>query len=342
MQRLLRPTVLGLATFVLMNLAGASLASRMTPPLDYYDWIAHRKADDVAALERGTGACIPIVVLGNSIAVGAADPAGISASLETPAFVYNGALYGTLASQDRQWANSVVVPALNPGTVIYVASAFAFSSETATSVEMADKWDHSLATKRGFFGTAERRLASILPLVRNRRRLSSFDEYEHLMGGDTPEAQLALDATSGLQQDGLVPVDRELPGDPKKRADLRNFVRNSFTRGWSVDPDEVEQLRQLARDLEKRGTDLILVIPPASEELPGLLPGGQRDFDEYTAAVRGVAADGLATLVDLTGSAIDPEMFYDHIHLGPRAREIFTADLASELDKVGISAECVR
>lgn len=332
------PARLGALLVVLfsLNLVAALVGPHLSEPLVFARPIAQIKA---AHLRELTGeACIDIVALGDSFAGFAVDPDVLVARFPGSS-AYNAGLTGSVASIDAEWAQDHVVPITDPSVVLVVASSLTFAPDTPlAALELAD-WERARETRDGLLGTADRAAADLFPLVRYRSRLADPDEWRRLLTGEE-RLDLFRDTFDQTPDDirnarGQVESARTFdPSTPQGQLATRG-TEEQLLRHWSVDPAQVEALRQLIQQLATDGHQPVLVTPPVTQQYIDGHPNGAEDYQRYVDTVEQLAAGATVPLVDLSGTWLPASAFVDTHHLNIDGAATFSNRLADELMAAG-------
>lgn len=333
------PRLLGLlAVFAALNLVAALVGPQLSDPLEFGRPIAQVKYDHLQELVAEDG-CIDIVAAGDSLAGFAVDPQILESAF--PGLdAYNVALTGSVASIDADWLHDVVVPTVDPSTVLLVPSPLTFAPDTPLASRELEDWAQAPATRDGVIGAADRTAADWLPLVRYRTRLTDPEEWGRLLRGEE-SLDLFRDTFEQTPDDiraaaGQVESDRTFaPDTPAGRLTIQG-TEEQILAGWSIDPDQVDALRASTQRLLDEGRTVVYVLPPVTEQFVAGLPDGADDLAAWRSTVQGLATELGVPVVD--GSAPQPPAkFLDTHHLNQRGATAFTEAIVAGLRSQGIT-----
>ena len=91
---------------------------------------------------------------------------------------------------------------------------------------------------------------------------------------------------------------------------------------------QAETLRNLIKELQKRGSKVVIVLMPEQSEIRNRIPADARDFLEQTLATE---VDGAVLPIWKFVDAIPDEMFSDYFHMNDAGRFEFSTQLANRL-----------
>ena len=296
------------------------------------------KADQM--YERGSA---DVAVLGSLETAGGLVPSIIEERAPEIGSVYNAALAGTFLPTYQEWAERVVIPALDPDVVVIgmlpmtVADIEAVDSASYTEPRDAysDAMDQITGGSFGDLGWALRQRSA---LIRYRPELRQPDQLARgvravLRGGDdtaAPGPGTGMDWTTETDPatvlantgpDGEVfdyhasslPID----ADPLGSAIYRTFEEGSL---------DLQGIEELTAALRGDGVEPVIVVLPVDR---GPLEAGGADLsvlDAWTASLQDWAADHDVALLDEFTAPWPSDLFHDRNHLD--------VDGAAELSRV--------
>jgi hypothetical protein len=110
---------------------------------------------------------------------------------------------------------------------------------------------------------------------------------------------------------------------------ISRFLSTGPLGHWQLGTNEVGRLRSLLAFLKRRGITAVVVAMPATQELVGLHPRGQTDFDTALTAMRETAASAGARFLD--EGLWETRWFSDPIHLNGAGAARLSRQLAQQL-----------
>jgi hypothetical protein len=340
-----RPTVSGvliIATVLGILLFGAEVGvravdDRLVEPLDWHDWEAQAKADQIEAL--GAKGPIPIVAIGTSAMHFGLDPIQLRAELPGSPLVYNAALPGGIPRIMDIWTQHLVFPTLRPKLIVLGVN--------STDVNDA-------GTQRGFFkyfddSNAVRRLTGRSSVIEKvDYRISSLSElwrYRTLLRRpvtfvDSVRGHRPLNPGDAIKAFGLDVSRRRrvVDASPEKVQQFVDRRRNSWLRNYTIGGGESAALRRMVERARDAGMKVVIVEMPIGDYYLRAHPNGEQDYERFRQEI--------ATLVQETGSSFldasrsvtpTPDFFSDFVHLNGKGAKVFTTYLASELRKLGLA-----
>lgn len=316
-------------TLVGANLALAVVGPALPEPVTYPTreiQLAVDRLDEVTA-----AGCADVLVTGNSVAAEALSAQGLAGSWGLDDGVVS-VLPGSIGSVDVDWMNRVTLPRADPGTVVYVATPLMFVPE-----ELADQYglgiyQRAVATNDGWGGDLHRWAVDHLPLARYRLVLADPEALVRQAEGRLPTRyEEVVDALGWeIDPDGHIRSQGTWDGAP---AFLDAIATATELVGdeWRIDPDQATGLREQFAALAAEGRQVVVVIPPVTEDLRRALPGGEAGFEDYTRAARSLGVDSDVLVVDLSDAGYPDELFRDTHHLNEAGSDRLTAEVAAAL-----------
>jgi hypothetical protein len=274
------------------------LAPALAAPDEWGD-----RATAVKVAQMDELGCADVVFVGNSVARDDFDPSVFSAADGRPA--YNAALDAASPRQLGRWLPDLVVPRLDPAVVVWGITSPDLNDSAPAGQAALRSYDESIGGRDDLLGRLQRPLVENLALVRYRSALADPSELwsavarrvegEH--GGRPSPA--GIPGVLGARGEGLSRRSLEyVPDDPVVSA----FARDQLLAGFTVGGRQVLAARDLVDDLQDRGVEVVLVLPPVTEEFVALHPGGADSFAEYRATVSSLV-DELARIAPADGAS---------------------------------------
>lgn len=278
--------------------------------------------------------CADLVLVGNSMARDAFDPAAIGEATGVDA--YNAALDAASPAQLERWLPHEVVPRLRPTTVVWALTSPDLNDEAPAGRAAFDAYDTSIGGRVDLLGRAQDELVARSALVAHRDALGDPATLwtavgDRLGGDDAPRADVAgIPGLIGPRGQGLSRRDLSYrPGDPV----ATRIVSDQLLADFDLGGVQQRHAADLIRSLTDRGVEVVLVQLPVTDEFIALHPDGGDDWGEYRAAMRTLAAGTGARLVDLS-DGFEPDEFADTHHLNADGAARVSARLAEELGRL--------
>ena len=317
------------AVLVVADLALAVLGPDLPDPVTYPTreiQLAVQRLD-----ERTADGCADVLVTGNSVAAEAlsaqrlADAWGLTSGVVS-------VLPGSIASVDVDWMNQVTLPRARPGTVVYVASPLMFVPEEVASRYGLSIYDRAVATRGGWAGDLQRWAVDHLPLVKYRLVLADPEAMVNGLRGDLPESYDDVVGAAGwvIEPDGHIRSTGTWTGD-QRFLDAIDDAEAVVGPDWRIDDHQRDELRDQFQRLNEQGVQVVLVIPPVTDDLEAAFPGGSEGFQEYVAEARSVGEGTDVRTVDLSAEDYDDTLFRDTHHLNQQGSDRLTAEVAEAL-----------
>jgi hypothetical protein len=293
-----------IGVFVVANL-GVVAAERRLPSMDdYYDVRAHDVVHDMDRL-HAAGVHSDAVLVGTSQMARGGVPRAIEAQTGFK-YIHNVALPGASTEVVKRWMLDEVVPRIHPRRVIWGVSSIDFNGGRPNPV--IAKYDGARATRPGVLGTADRTLASMVPLARRRVELRApIQLAEDLRAGKPP----------ALQRDKR-PIDKLLgpmrTGTGKKLQRAYTYLRRQQLADFKATPPYVNAFTSTLRDLKAQGIETVVVIMPVPTLFRAAHPKGAAQYEAWKAMAIKAARDSGAKVLDLNHTEPDVD-FPDYVHL---------------------------
>lgn len=282
-----------------------------------------RKVEQMQAL-AAAGENVDVVLLGNS----SVNAGFVEEDLERLGgfeTVFNAGLDGSSVRQMEDWALNVVVPLLEPETVVIGLTSRDLNDASLSNAEVFNNYVNSRGRAR-FLGeeTAGQRLNRALSDVSALVRISPFIR-------DPASLITQYDPNGPATGEFVLPQEEYAP----RAIDItrtRERALNDFTVGGI----EIESLDRLVTALQDDGIRVVIMEMPFIEDdwLP-LHGNGAEDYLAYRAALLDfVDARGL-DFVDMTAFDWTTNEFYDFLHVNSAGIELINAMLAEQLVALG-------
>lgn len=268
--------------------------------------------------------CADVVFVGNSVARDDLDPETFF--VEDPALrsVYNAALDAAGPVQIARWLPEEVISRLDPQVVVWALTSPDLNDAAPAGQAALHSYETSIAGRPDLIGRLQRPLVDHVALVRHREALTDPSAvWDALTGVSSARAEAGSDLI-GFRGEGRSRANlRYLPGDPG----VTGFVRDQLLADYTIGGAQVAAARDLVEDLEAGGRQVVLLMPPVTDEFIGLHPDPSA-WEDYRSAVHDLAAETGAQLVDLTGSG-DESWFADTHHLNADGARRLTRELVA-------------
>lgn len=313
------------------------------------------KYEQVLALERADERT-DVVVFGNSAMDSAMDPAVWAEASTAYPLAFNASLMGQPFDSMRRWGTDFVLPHVEPALVIVGVTPF--------DVPQIDVLNTSRAIVEKLFDDAMDRLSEG-PLARADRRLRDQSAIARHRASFRSPVQLLRaggDRVTGAdkpKQDSLQPVLLE-DGTTvarteevwrrkliKRRGGMSNYWGQTTARplGFGFDTavqreifrssrTTVAQMSAFAAMAEGDDAEVVFVIPPSLAGAYTPFTGSEGATEAAERHVREVAADLHIAVVDFSETDYPADHFADPIHLNKRGSEVFSRELAANIDQL--------
>ena len=263
---------------------------------------------------------IDTVIVGSSIV-----DVSIDASVLGPG-TYNAALGAAPVSMYAAFTDLVVVPELDPDTVVVGVASRELNANAPEQRRLeADFFDAAamkeLQGTEGILDTADRVASDVSALVRNRVVLR--DPGRWFAGADA-DWDGTITADDGLYLGFL-------DGDYRADDQLLNGLRRGALHDWELGEREVAILRGLLTDLVAADRRVVLLVTPVTADYVSVYPNGPGQHEVFLDAVRDLAAE---TGVELLEAGIwGPEDMADPLHTNGAGTDRLTAMVAAHLGR---------
>lgn len=332
-------TFVGAGVVVLVVAEGVTrvLSPALPAPEEWGDEATAVKVAQMDAL-----GCADVVFAGNSVARDDFDPDAFASDGGRSA--YNAALDAASPAQLERWLPDEVVPRLDPSVVVWAITSPDLNDASPAGQAALRSYDESVGGREDLVGRLQRPLIEHVALARYRETLASPPALwrgigDRLAGDDAdrPSPAGIPDVLGPLGQ-GLSRRPLEyVPDDPV----VTTFARDQLLADFHVGGEQLAAAHDLIADLDARGVDVVLVLPPVTDEFVGLHPQGEESFADYRAAVASLSSDTGAPVIDLTSYG-DDSWFADTHHLNARGSDAITRILTTELEAAGLPAGADR
>ncbi len=324
---------------VLVAEAGAHAVAPYLPPPDRYGDRA--TAVKVAQLDRddATRKCTPVVVVGNSMARDAIDPAVLSGELPGRPAVYNAALDAANPALLRRWLGDEVLPRAHPRLVVVAVASLDLNVAGKAGSAALAAYNEAPATASGTVGRIGSWFDGQSALVQHRRSIADPNTwaptFEGLRSGEATAGADSGGLTTVIGPDGAGRSRRRSTYSPQNSA-VRAFVQQQLLNDFIIDTTSIESLTDLVRSIRANDdTTVVLVALPITDEFVALHPRGTADVDEYLGVMRRVSVDTAVPLLDLH-TATPPAHFADTHHLNGVGSTALSAALPRHLTEAGV------
>ena len=325
--------LVALAVIVAAELLVRMTSPQLAEPLVWRDWEAQNKAERMTELGRDNGASI--VVLGSSMANAAFDAERFTHTVAPDRPAFNAALDGSDVRTVELWGRQFALPELRPDVVVIGVSSRELNDNGTRQDEVYQEFADAPAGRRLAGGgsaldRAEWWAGRASFLVRYRtvlRRPAS--------AGSNEEQAFQGVSRLGTSDDILRRMDETYRVTPR----FRRAAPRTVLRDFAVGGQQMDSLNRLVDDAESRGTDVLLVNMPVTDDLVEAHPGGAADYERFRSALREFAAEHSARLVDV-GRSFPISEFRDQFHLNRAGRVRFTRLMIEDLCPVVAGSSC--
>lgn len=324
------------AALVLADLALAVVGPSLPEPVLYPTreiQLTVDRLDEVTA-----DGCIDVLVTGNSVAAEALSAQRLADAWGLESGVVS-VLPGSIATVDIDWMNRVTLPRARPGTVVYVASPLMFVPEQLAENYGLGIYTRAVATRGGWAGDLHRWAVEHLALARYRLVLADTEAMVNGARGDLPTDYEDVIEAAGwvLEPDGHIRSSGVWSQSPEFLAAIRDATA-LVGEEWRIDPAQGERLRAQFDRLAERGIQVVVVIPPVTDDLERVFPGGPEGFGRYVDAARALGDGSDLLTVDLSAEAYPDELFRDTHHLNQQGSDRLTGEVAEALSGTPLPA----
>ena len=274
-----------------------------------------------------------VVFVGSSVAGAAVDPEIVAAVCERQCTPYVAWLPAATGPTLELWTEDVVVPLLQPDTVVMALNSRDLNTNALGSEQQLAQYRSARGRRevRGrrtlldrFADFAEDRSA----LIRNRDYLRRpWEIAKRLAGQDVPG-----DVLLNLPETGELTAfrDRDYSEDPDDLDKVRGYLND-----YEVGVSDRAALIGTIVDLQRHGMTVVLVDLPVLESRWSLLhPHGEADLEQYRSILRTVARDTQAPLLEFRDGYQDRSLFSDWMHLNGKGASRFSHDLVRRLGPI--------
>jgi hypothetical protein len=316
--RFTTPSAVAIGVLVLAELIARVLAPGLPNP----DWNFQQTDEKFAEMEAlaASGTTVDTVFVGNS---------SVDIAFDAELFLqasgidsFNAALNGSSMQQIEAWTTEVVVPLLQPETVIIGISSRDLNDASSSNREVFENYSTSrgrakFLSEETLGQRVQARLASVSALV----EISPF----------------IRDPASLITQynpDGpgtFIPPEEYSP-----RAIDITRTRERALNDFTVGGHEFAALERLLADLKAQGIIVVLMEMPFVEEdyLP-LHPDGSEDYQEFSEMLAATTSAAGVPLIDFTQYDWTKAEFYDFNHVNSTGKVRINQLLAESLNAIG-------
>ena len=314
-----RTVIVVIAVLVLAELVSRVLASGLPNP----DWNfvqTDRKVEQMEEL-AAAGVTADVVLLGNS----SVNAGFVNDELERLGgfdTVFNAGLDGSSVRQMEDWAKNVVVPLLQPKTVVIGLTSRDLNDASISNAEVFENYLNSRGRARFLDEeSAGQRLNRVLSSASAIVQISPFIR--------DPSSLITQYNPNGPGTGEFVLPQEEYGPRSLDITRTRERALNDF----SVGELEVEALDRLVTDLEAQGIQVIIVnMPFIPEDWLPLHGNGSEDYVAYGDALLDFTEARNLDLIDLqTSYPWATSEFYDFLHVNSAGIELINEILAEQL-----------
>lgn len=335
--RLLQVAALIVVLLGVAELGVRAVDGRLLRPLEWHQWEAQVKADQIETLSTKGGA--PIVIIGNSAMHYAFDPGRFAADLPQAPIAYNAGLPGGIPKIMQVWTERLVIPKLHPKVVV-LGVVSADLNDAGTQEYFYKVFADSQAARRlmGVSSTFERidhELSSWSAVWRFRPFIRRPVTFVQSLRGNRPRTPADTIGPLGVDPSRW---NRTVDASPAKVQGFIAFRRTNWLRNYATGGSESAALRKLVEDVRALGVTVVLVEMPVGSYYVDAHPNGLQDYEKYEQEIATLAADTGSVLLDASRSvAPTPDYFSDFTHLNGKGTRAFTDYLARELQRLGLA-----
>jgi hypothetical protein len=333
--------VLVIAVVLGALLLGAELGvrgvdERLLQPLQWHEWEAQAKADQIDALAKNG---IPIVAVGTSAMHFALDPLQLRAELPGSPLIYNAALPGGIPRIMDIWTEHVVFPKLRPKLLLLGVNSTDVN-DGGTQASFYKVFTDSKAVRRltGRSSVIEQmdyRIATWSALWRFRTWLRRPVTFVESLRGDRPQNPGDSIKAFGLD---IGRRSRVVDASPAKVQQFINRRRNSWLRNYTIGGVESAALRGIVERAQNAGMKVVIVEMPIGDYYIRAHPNGEQDYAKFRQEIATLVKETGSSFLDASRSvAPTPDYFSDFVHLNGKGAEVFTSYLAGELRRLGLA-----
>ena len=319
MSRILRAAVVAVLLLLVFELGVRAIEPALPQITTWREpMVAHKVArmDELSRAGR-----TDVVFAGTSQMLFAGDPTMFRRQLHAPWSMYNAAMWGAPPIVNEHWITEVVVPRLQPRTVLLGVSPIDFVE--AESQDAVDKYFASTSVRDDWLASVDRSLSRASALVRERRLLRDprtvADSIGRRVSGETGPKLLAgqVDAFGrAARQDRSVFRDSPL---------AQRMVAGLVRKGWAPSQRQVRAFRRTVAKLRATGAEVILADMAVSGPLIDKL--GPEAYGAYRAFLRSEATTLRVPLIDTATGLTSTTFFFDYDHVNRAGADVFNITL---------------
>jgi hypothetical protein len=270
--------------------------------------------------------CAEVVFVGNSVARDDLDPETFSTADPGLRSAYNAALDAAGPGQIARWLPEEVIPRLDPEVVVWALTSPDLNDAAPASRAALESYASSVGGRDDLVGRLQRPLVEHLALVRHREGLSDPAALWDAASGVGPDADGDGTELIGPWGEGRSRANLQyVPDDPG----VRGFVASQLLADYRIGGEQAETARALVEDLLADGREVVLLLPPVTDEFIELHPDPGA-WEDYRATVQEIADATGAQLVDLTEVG-ETSWFADTHHLNADGARELTGLVAAQL-----------
>jgi len=294
-------------------------------PVEWYDANTQVKVEQMDRYQR-RGRRADYVFAGTSMVFRGVSPLAFDRTSERHSFSYNAGMLAGMPPVQQRWILEEVEPRLRPRVLVYGLSSLDFQERRYKYPVNA--YESAPATRRGFMAAAHRFGARFLEIVRFRTELRDPSAWEKLRASRRKEGPVER-TRNRMDTRGHIFKARKNLGRAER---LR--MRDNVLRDYKISAKGSKQISFIARTLEERDTQVVLVFLPVPRRYIDVHPQGHEDFDAAKRHISRLAARLDVPFLDMSRSMGD-KWFVDFTHLGERGAVLFSRKLRKELQSLG-------
>jgi hypothetical protein len=251
----------------------------------------------------------------------AGDPSMLRRDLGVGWTAYNSAMWGSPPVVNEHWMTQVVLPKLQPRSVVWGVSILDFvEAETDHPVRT---YYGSVATRGGWLGTLQRAFWDGSALIRNRESLRSpatiIESIQRKLE-DEPGPTVG----HAVRSDGRLATLDDLPFHDDEAAQA--MVGGLIKKGWEPSGRQIAAFNRTVTTMSEAGVEVILADMAIAQPLIDII--GAEAYKSYQSFLKDEAAGLGVRLIDLASGASDTRLFVDLDHVNRAGANVFTTVLA--------------
>lgn len=320
-----RTVVVFLAVLLVIEVGLRIAEPQLPKPLSWPTEKMQEKYEQMSAM-ADAGETADIAFVGSSTVFDGINPLLVSEEL-SGVTTYNAGITGAISPRTwRWWTNEVVLPRLQPDTVVVGVGTVDLNSaipdgfwQLVTGSPAYDQVQGNLSSEVEQTATEWSALFRLRTVLREPVRLLL------LFGQDSDEV---LVGPQGIDLRTEEPEPYRITEEQGLRIQWEQL------RGYDVPGDDLAELEGLVSDLLEGGHEVILVNMPVTDDLVRLLPEGESDYAGYLAALQDLAREHDIGFLDYGRVFDSVGPFKDPSHLNHQGADLFSERLAADLDRL--------